>query len=176
MHSELSRPARHLVALALLLATLGAKTAQTEHSPGEAPRAKPPKLKHGVFRFTSYPVAWTAAQKSQRPILIFVSSPSCPHCTHMLAKTYRAQGVKKIVGDRFETVYVDRARQPRLTEKLKVRWYPTTLVVGPDNKVMDVIEGYVDSAAFTRRLAASLASLEPAGESASIALTARASP
>jgi thioredoxin-like negative regulator of GroEL len=116
-----------------------------------------PRLRHGVFRFTSYPAAWTAAQKTNRPILVFVTSQSCPHCTKMLGETYQRAAVRQFVADSFETVFVDRTEQPELAAKLRVRWYPTTLVVGPDNQVIDMIEGYVDSASFARRLQTSLA-------------------
>jgi thioredoxin-related protein len=128
--------------------------------PGEAPPAaevKQAPLRHGVFRYTSYPAAWTEAQKSGRPILVFVTSPSCPHCTQMLGLTYSKSTVRDYVGDTFETVLVDRTEQPELISKLHVRWFPTTLVVGPDNQVIDVIEGYVDAGAFSRRLQTTLA-------------------
>jgi len=114
-------------------------------------------LRHGVFRFASYPTAWTAAQKTNRPILVFVTSPSCPHCTRMLGETYSQASVSRFVVGSFETVFVDRMEQPALVAKLHVRMYPTTLVVAPNNKVIDVIEGYVDGATLSRRLRTSLA-------------------
>jgi thiol-disulfide isomerase/thioredoxin len=128
--------------------------------PAEAPPAiakKPAPLRHGVFRFTSYPAAWTAAQSTTKPILVYVTSRSCPHCTRMLGETLKASSVQRFVCDSFETVYVDRSEQPELAAKLNVRMFPTTLVVGPDNQVIDMIEGYVDAAAFSRRLQTTLA-------------------
>jgi thioredoxin-like negative regulator of GroEL len=123
----------------------------------EAPAEAPAALRYGVFRFSSYPLAWTAAQKTNRPILVFVTSPSCPHCTRMLGETYRQAGVSRFVADSFETVIVDRFEQPALAAKLHVRLFPTTIVVAPNNKVIDVIEGYVDGATFSRRLQTTLA-------------------
>lgn len=123
-----------------------------------APVAAPAPLKYGVFRFSSYPTAWTAAQSTNRPILVFVTSPSCTHCTRMLGETFRQTSVSRFVADSFETVFVDRMEQPALAAKLHVRMYPTTIVVAPNNKVIDVIEGYVDSATFSRRLQTTLAS------------------
>lgn len=122
-----------------------------------APTEVPAPLRYGVFRFASYPMAWTAAQKTNRPILVFVTSPSCVHCTRMLGDTYRQAAVSKFVADSFETVFVDRMEQPALAAKLHVRMYPTTIVVAPNNKVIDVIEGYVDGATFARRLRTTLA-------------------
>lgn len=122
-----------------------------------APAEAPAPLRYGVFRFASYPTAWTAAQKTNRPILVFVTSPSCPHCTRMLGETYSQASVSRFVAGSFETVFVDRAEQPALISKLHVRMFPTTIVVAPNNKVIDVIEGYVDGATLSRRLQTSLA-------------------
>lgn len=122
-----------------------------------APAAKPRPLRHGVFRFTSYPAAWTAAQKSNRPILVFATAPGCGHCVKMIGETYQQPKLSQFLTDSFETVYVDRAEQPELAAKLQIRWYPTTIVVSPDNQVLDVIEGYVDSATFAQRLRTSFA-------------------
>jgi thiol-disulfide isomerase/thioredoxin len=126
------------------------------------PAPRPLPLRHGVFRFTSYPDAWRAAQKTNRPILVFATSPSCLHCTRMIGETYQAAYVKQFVTASFETVVVDRFEQPELAAKLKVRWYPTTLVVAPNNKVVDIIEGYVDPATFARRLQTTLAAQQSA--------------
>ncbi|MBX3434577.1 MAG: thioredoxin family protein [Pirellulales bacterium] len=114
-------------------------------------------LRHGVFRWTSYPAAWTAAQKTNRPILLYVTSPGCPHCVKMVSETFQAPHISPLVSESFETVYVDRAVQPELVAKLKVRWFPTTIVVGANNKVIDVLEGYVDPLAFTTRIKTGLA-------------------
>lgn len=162
MHHRLVRGAGSL-AIAVFAVVSGAAAglaADAKDPPDRAPPAvqeKQAPLRHGVFRFTSYPAAWTAAQKSNRPILVFVTSRSCPHCSKMLGETYQATLVKQFVGESFETVLVDRSEQPALAAKLHVRWFPTTLVVGPDNQVIDMIEGYVDPAAFSRRLQTTLA-------------------
>ncbi|MCA9233854.1 MAG: thioredoxin fold domain-containing protein [Planctomycetales bacterium] len=125
----------------------------------KAPAPRP--LRHGVFRWTSYPAAWTAAQKTNRPILMFITSPGCPHCVKMISETYQAPHLSPLIAESFETVYIDRAAQPELVAKLKVRWFPTTIVVGTNNKVIDVLEGYVDPLAFTQRLKTGLAASTP---------------
>lgn len=116
-----------------------------------------PKLRHGVFRHSSYPAAWTSARKTHRPILLFACSPNCPHCVRMIGETYQAPHIKRLVNDSFEAVYVDRAEQPELTAKLRIRYFPTTIIVGPSNQVLDVIEGYVDSRTLAQRLQTSMA-------------------
>lgn len=80
----------------------------------------------------------------------------------MLGETYRQPAVADWVNESFETVYVDRYEQPEMVGKLHLRRFPTTIVVSPDNKVIDVIEGYVDGSAFQARLQNSLAAQQTA--------------
>jgi thiol-disulfide isomerase/thioredoxin len=155
--------------LAILLAASCPATVRAEGGVSAGPKLtsapaadSKPVVRHGVFRHSSYPAAWTSAQKSNRPILVFASAPNCPHCVRMIGETYQSPQVKRFLNDSFETVYVDRAEQPTLTAKLRVRLFPTTLVVGPDNVVLDVIEGYVDSKTLAQRLQTSVAANQAA--------------
>lgn len=126
-------------------------------SPAESPAHKDSK-EGPLFRHASYPAAWTAAQQSNRPILVYVSMPQCPHCSEMIDKSYGSDEVKELVTDSFETLQVGRYTHPTLISKLHVRWYPTTVLVGSNNKVLDVIEGYVDAKTLKRRLQLGIAS------------------
>jgi hypothetical protein len=115
------------------------------------------RLRHGVFKYSSYPAAWTSAQSTNRPILLFATSANCPHCVRMVGESFQSPHVSRFVNDSFETVYVNRSEQPDLAAKLKIRWFPTTIVVGPNNQVLDVIEGYVDAKTLSQRLQTSVA-------------------
>lgn len=125
-----------------------------------APEAPDPKAA-ALFRHSTYPAAWTASQKTNRPILVFVSMPQCPHCVKMMEKTYGRPEVGSLVASSFETIYADRSTHAKLVEKLNVKWYPTTILVGPNNKVLDVIEGYVEPNIFKSRLQTGLAAVVP---------------
>ncbi len=111
-----------------------------------------------LFKYENYPAAWSAAQESNKPILVYVSMPDCPHCTKMLESTYACSDVSEIVKGSFETLEVSRHTHAVLVEKLHIKWYPSTVLVGSNNKVLDLIEGYVDSEAFKRRLQLGIAS------------------
>jgi hypothetical protein len=139
--------------------------ANAENSPNSVPAqtvstSLPPKKNGGLFQHKSYPDAWTAAQKSNRPILLYVTMPGCPHCEKMIEETYHLPNVEQMVSQSFESVYISRRTHPKLVKSLKVKWYPTTVLVGTNNKVMDVIEGYVDAKTFQRRLKVGLASAD----------------
>lgn len=111
------------------------------------------------FRHSNYSVAWYAAKKSKRPMLLFVSMPRCPHCVRMKT-TYKQLEVDMLVSESFETVYVDSATNAKLVKQLKVKRYPTTIVIGTNNKVQDVIEGYVDSKTLQHRLKSDLTAMQ----------------
>lgn len=111
-----------------------------------------------LFKFDSYPAAWTAAQESNKPILVYVSMPECPHCTKMVDSTFASADVNAMVTDSFETIQAGRYTHALLVEKLHIKWYPSTVLVGSNNKVLDMIEGYVDHDTFKRRLQLGIAS------------------
>lgn len=127
-----------------------------ESAPAATSQQPAPRI-HGIFRHTSYPAAWTAAQKTNRPILVYVTSSGCPHCVQMIQRTYKRPAIQRVMHRQFETVYVDRHQQPKLVQKMRIRWFPTTIVVAPDNKVLDKIEGYVDASVLAERLETQLA-------------------
>jgi len=116
--------------------------------------------KDSLFRHVSYQAAWTAAQKSSRPLLLYVTMPGCPYCVKMVQNTLKKPEIQSLVVNSFETVYVDRYAQARLAAKLNVRSYPTTILVGTNNHVLDVIEGYMESEAFRRRLQTNLTAFQ----------------
>jgi thiol-disulfide isomerase/thioredoxin len=131
--------------------------AEAPVTPAPAPAARPVRLRHGVFKYSSYPAAWTSAQASNKPILVFATSTNCPHCVRMVGESFQAPQVGRFVNDSFETVYVSRNEQPEMAAKLRIRFFPTTIVVGPNNQVLDVIEGYVDANTLAQRLQSSMA-------------------
>lgn len=120
------------------------------------PAAAKPKP---MFQHATYPAAWKAAQKSNRPILVYVSMPNCHYCEKMKEQVYRLPRVRNLVSGSFETISVGRYTHAKLVESLRVKWYPTTVLVGPNNKILDVIEGYADANQFQQRLQTGLASV-----------------
>ena len=112
-----------------------------------------------LFQHATYPDAWRAAQKSNRPILVYVSMPNCPYCVKMKQQVYQLPHVKQLVSSSFETIRVGRYTHADLVRKLRIKWYPTTVLVGPNNKILDVIEGYAEANQFRQRLHTGIASL-----------------
>ena len=76
----------------------------------------------------------------------------------MTENIYKRSGVSRLVTTSFETIRADRFRHAQLVQSLRVKLYPTTVLVGSDNRVLDVIEGYVEAEEFLHRLKSGLAS------------------
>lgn len=131
---------------------------KVEEKPVEILKAAPtPNKPRALFQHASYPDAWRAAQQSNRPILVYVCMPNCHYCVKMKQQVYQRPNVKDLVASSFETLKADRYAHPKLISSLKVRLYPTTVLVSPNNKILDVIEGYSEPAKFQQRLQTGLA-------------------
>ncbi|MEM9352286.1 MAG: thioredoxin family protein [Planctomycetota bacterium] len=139
-----------IAALAALFVLVGSSARSAETVTEECPNAK-------LFRHRTYQDAWRASQKSNRPVLIYVSMPQCAHCVRMLEQTYGSGEVTQLVDDSFETVSVDRYRDAELVGKLHIKWYPTTILVGTNNKVLAKLEGYIEPQQFKRKIKTNLA-------------------
>jgi thioredoxin-related protein len=96
--------------------------------------------------------ALSVAQVQQRPILLFVSMDGCTYCDRMIATTFSDGTVRRTVGSGFIPTAIKGSERPDLVRQLKIRSYPTTLLVSPDGEVLDMMVGYVDAAKFQQRL------------------------
>ena len=86
------------------------------------------------------------------------TSKQCAYCTKMLKETYSHPAIQKWLKPRTETVLADADRYAALIKRLGLRGYPTTVVVSPEGKVLDVIEGFVGPREFADRVGPLLAS------------------
>lgn len=114
---------------------------------------------------TNYRQAYEQRTDQGLPLLVFVTAEACPHCHRMLDVTYADRDVAREVAGGFVPALVNASEQEELAKRFGVRIYPTTFVVGPDNRIVDRIEGYLEPEAFRLRLATAtkrLASQTPA--------------
>lgn len=150
---------RWAVALAVILQGLFAvESTLAADGPLIHSNVAPSETDGSLFRHRTYSAAWTASQESNRPILVYVSMSHCPYCTKMIDHTFKRPEVERLVADSYEPIRVDRRSNAKLVRSLHIKLFPTTVLVGPNNKILDVIEGYVDAKRFRRRLQTGLAS------------------
>ncbi|TWT75493.1 thiol:disulfide interchange protein precursor [Posidoniimonas polymericola] len=129
----MTRRALALFALLIMTPSSAALAGPVENAPAHnAP----------VFRHPSVDAAWQAAQKTKRPMLLFVSSENCTYCVKMLRDTYSNPQIAAALAQSCEPVTVMREDNQALVKKLQVRAFPTTVIVGSDGKEIARVEGY----------------------------------
>jgi protein disulfide-isomerase len=87
--------------------------------------------------------AWDASQSEGRPMLIFVTSKCCYYCEKMRTETYGNSLVVDDIQREFVPASIDSKQYPDIADKLNVRLYPTTVIIGSDGRLIDSKPGYV---------------------------------
>jgi thiol:disulfide interchange protein len=100
---------------------------------------------------TDVRTAWQTAQKANRPLLLFVTSDHCPYCRKMKSETLSDPTVTRHLRDSYVPVVVS-ADSSRAATQLRINSVPTTVVILPDGRIADRIEGYVSAQKLEARL------------------------
>jgi uncharacterized protein YyaL (SSP411 family) len=87
--------------------------------------------------------AFVESQAQGRPILFFVTMDHCYYCEKMCRETYSDNGLLHDIERDYVLASIDHERCPNLVRKLNVRLFPTTVIVGPDETVIDSMTGFV---------------------------------
>ena len=101
---------------------------------------------------SSAKVAWEKTQKEKRLLLLYLEAPQCQWCDVMKRNTYCHPQVAQVINRSFVPIVVQHHEATGLIEKLGIRSYPTTLVISPDQKVLDQMTGYLEAEPFRQRL------------------------
>jgi thioredoxin-related protein len=100
---------------------------------------------------TDVRTAWQTAQKANRPLLLFVTSDHCPYCRKMKSETLSDPTVTRHLRDSYVPVVVS-ADSSRTATQLRINSVPTTVVILPNGRIADRIEGYVSAQKLEARL------------------------
>ncbi|MEM6797981.1 MAG: thioredoxin family protein [Planctomycetota bacterium] len=121
-------------------------------SPATQARAAGGATRPVLFRHANVDLAWQTAQQSGRPVMVFVTSGNCFYCKKMLAETLSHPQIATATNHRYETAVLSNDRQPELVERLGVKAFPTTIVVGTDGSILASVRGFVEPAKFAAQL------------------------
>ena len=105
--------------------------------------------------------AWRTAQNESRPLLLFVTSSHCPYCRKMQRETLANPAVDRRVRNSFVGVVVDTESSAEVAARLRITGVPTTLVVLPDGRIVDRVEGYVSPKKLLARLESRASRTQP---------------
>ncbi len=82
------------------------------------------------------------AKRAGLPLLIQVSAEWCPHCVRMERETYTDPRLTSAISQRYVAVSVDADQQRKFIQQMGIQSLPTTLVVAPDLRILDRLQGY----------------------------------
>jgi hypothetical protein len=97
-------------------------------------------------------MAWRQTVSQGRPLLLFVTRAHCKYCSQMKTVTFADEQVRELVSEGFVPLAVDPTSDAELIKELKISAYPTTIVISPDEGLLDQFKGYLPPAEFARRL------------------------
>lgn len=117
-------------------------------------RAEP---KTGPNWSADWQAGWKQAVKQEKPLLLFFKTPGCVYCRQMANTTYRDAELIKRLDASFVSVTPSAEQAAELTRRMRIRLFPTTVVVSPENRVLVRVEGYVPADKLRRELDNALA-------------------
>lgn len=106
----------------------------------------------GVAWQTDLDAARAESQKSNRPLMLFITSANCPYCVKMSHETFRNAAVIAELNEHFVPVQIDRGMHPALERKLAVRLYPTIVIVDDADVEVRRMVGFTAAPSFTATL------------------------
>jgi len=82
------------------------------------------------------------ARNTGRPLLVQVTAEWCTHCERMKADTYTDTRIRRLLSEQFIPVAVDADDQREFMQQMGIRSLPTTLIVAPDLKILERLQGF----------------------------------
>ena len=104
---------------------------------------------------------WASAYKDSqcrsRPILMFFTMKHCYSCERMNKETYSDEDIQRELESRFVLACIKLEEHTEFVQRLRIRSFPTTVIMSTDNKVLDCMQGYVGPEKLRTRLQAATA-------------------
>jgi hypothetical protein len=109
-------------------------------------------------------IAWQRTKLTNRPLLLLATTDGCLYCDQMKHDTLTNRAVLNELQQSFILATAKDSDKPTLIRKLQITTFPTTVIISPQGRVLDKIEGYLPPQKFHTRLlsTARLSALPPA--------------
>lgn len=102
-----------------------------------------PEVQRSIRWRTNLRSAANEVRASGRPMLINITADWCSYCTRMKNQTFRDAGfVAELNRSGFIPVRLDADTNRELVSRLGIRSLPTTLLVSPELKVQETLQGF----------------------------------
>ncbi len=113
----------------------------------------------GVKWRYDYNAARIEAQQAGLPLLIDFSTEWCAACKKLDVTTFRDPAVMRTLSEQFICVKLDGDREKKLVETLRIKFYPTLILAGPDGRILKTIEGFKEAERFREDLREAVAAV-----------------
>lgn len=90
--------------------------------------------------------ALTAARQSGKPVLAYVTSANCGYCRKMERETWAEPEVARLVERGFVPLRLHADKHPDEVAALRVRAYPTTVLITAEGKAFAGKQGFLEPA------------------------------
>jgi thioredoxin-like negative regulator of GroEL len=99
-----------------------------------------------------YKKAREEAVEKNRPLLIDVGTENCYFCKQLDQRTFKDPAIIAMLNDRCIPLRIDAEQHPRLTEALRVEYYPTLVFANAEGKILGFQQGFIEAGALRERL------------------------
>lgn len=83
------------------------------------------------------------ARQNRRPMIITVTAPWCSYCRKMKNESFGDAGfIRSVNAAQYVSVQVDSDTNKELVSRMGIRSLPTTLIVSPDLRIVERLEGF----------------------------------
>lgn len=106
--------------------------------------------------------AMQQAAATGRPVLMKFTADWCGYCKKMERTTFSDARTAEVVHRDFVPLLIDADKHKGLTQQLKIKGLPATLIIAPDTTILDRITGFQTTDKLLPRLNAVTASHQPA--------------
>ncbi len=96
--------------------------------------------------------ALEAARLSGKPILAYITSDHCGYCKKMEKETWNEPAIGRLVERGFVPLKLHASQHPEEVAALKVRAFPTTVLITPQGKAFAGKPGFMEPLELTRLL------------------------
>lgn len=101
---------------------------------------------------SDYNTARKEAETKNRPLVIDFGTENCFWCKRLDASTFIDPTVVNLMNEKFVALKIDADREAQLAQSLQIQSYPTIVLASPDGKIIDMVVGFKEAAAFTEIL------------------------
>ena len=99
-----------------------------------------------------YGKARQEAIDKNRPLLIDVGTENCYFCKQLDQRTFKDAAIVTMLNERCIPLRIDAEQHPRLTEALRVQYYPTLVFANADGKILGFQQGFIEAGALQERM------------------------